>query len=71
MDMITSNQGQRVKSRWTHSLKSANSIIERNKQRRVYGESKVVNVSYSVGKERKTGVVTCKGYYGRRNLTMQ
>ena len=71
VDMLTSNQGQRVNSRWTHSLKSASSVIERNKERGGYRESKVASGSYSVGKERKTGVVTCKGYYDRRKLAMQ
>lgn len=71
VDMLTNNQGQRVNSRWTHSLKSASSVIQRNKERGVYRESKVASGSYSVGRERKTGVITHKGYYDRRKFAMQ
>lgn len=70
VNMLTSNHGQRV-NRWTHSLKSASSVIERNKEGGVYREIKVASSSYFVDKERKTGVVTCLRYYDRRKLVMQ
>lgn len=73
VDMLRSSQGQRLNSRWTHSLKSANSIIQRSKERVVYRESQVqvASGSYSVGEERKMGMIACKGYYDRRKWAMQ
>lgn len=73
VDMLRSSQSQRLNSRWTHYLKSANSMIQRSKERVVYRESQVqvASGSYSVGEERKTGMIAWKGYYDRRKRAMQ
>lgn len=58
VDITSSKQDQRENSRWTHSLKGASSIIERNKERWLYGEREAARCSYCTGKGKKTGVVT-------------
>lgn len=46
-------------------------LCHREKGRGDYRESEVGSSTYSAGKEVKTGVVTCKGYYDRRRLATQ